>query len=90
MITKGSAASRLRENYLPYSYDLYIFGKSNRPRCASREAYVLLFSARIVEIDVAEVGTSNNEICSWRPNYLLSNYVFNIYYISLHFLAHGG
>ena len=34
---------------------------------------VLLFSAKIVEIDVAELGTNNNEICSLRPNYLLSN-----------------
>ena len=39
MLTKGSVASRLRVNYLPYSYDLYIFGKPNQPRCASREAF---------------------------------------------------
>ena len=81
MITKGSAASRLRENYLPYSYDLYIFGKSNRPRCASREAYVLLFSARIVEIDVAEVGTQNNEICSCGPDRRGSNPVDDIFFV---------
>ena len=36
---EGSVASRLRENYLPYSYDLYIIGKPNRPRWASGEAY---------------------------------------------------
>ena len=51
---------------------------------------VLLFLAEIVEIDVAEVGTKNNEICSLRPTYLLSNYVFYICCISLHLLAHGG
>ena len=52
---------------------------------------VLLFLAKIVEIDVAEVGKKkNNEICSLRPTYLLSNYVFYICCISLHLLAHGG
>ena len=42
---------------------------------------ILLFLA---EIDVAEAGTKNNEICS-----LLSNYVFYIYCISLHFVGTG-
>ena len=46
----------------------------------------LLFLAEIVEIDVAEAGTKkNNEICS-----LLSNYVFYIYCISLHFVGTQG
>ena len=35
MLTKGSIALRLRVNCLSYSNDLYIFGKPNRPRCAS-------------------------------------------------------
>ena len=39
MLTKGSIALRLRANYWPYSNDLYIFGKPNRPRCASQEAF---------------------------------------------------
>ena len=46
---------------------------------------ILLFLAEIVEIDVAEAGTKNNEICS-----LLSNYVFYIYCISLHFVGTRG
>ena len=45
---------------------------------------ILLFLAEIVEIDVAEAGTKNNEICS-----LLSNYVFYIY-ASLHFVGTRG
>ena len=39
MLTKGSIGLRLRANYSPYSNDLYIFGRLNRPRCASREAF---------------------------------------------------
>ena len=39
MLTKGSIALRLRANYWPYSNDLYIFGKPNRPRCESQEAF---------------------------------------------------
>ena len=51
---------------------------------------VLLFLAEIVEIDVVEVGTKNNEICSLQPNYSISNYVFYIYCISLHFVGTRG
>ena len=50
---------------------------------------VLLFLTEIVEIDVAEVGAKNNEICSFRPTYLRSNYVFYIYCIST-FCWHTG
>ena len=32
------SALRLRANYSPYSNDLHIFGKPNRPKCASQEA----------------------------------------------------
>ena len=39
MLTKGSIALRLRANYSAYRNDLYIFGKPNRPRCASQEAF---------------------------------------------------
>ena len=39
MLTKGSIALRLRANYSPYSNNLYIFGKPNRPRFASWEAF---------------------------------------------------
>ena len=38
MPTKGFIALRLRANYSPYSNDLHIFGKPNRPKCASQEA----------------------------------------------------
>ena len=50
---------------------------------------VLLFLAEIVEIDVAEVGTKNNEICSLRPNYspnMFSTFIASLYML----LAHGG
>ena len=43
---------------------------------------ILLFLAEIVEIGVAEAGIKNNEICSLRPKFLLSSYVFHIYCIS--------
>ena len=51
---------------------------------------VLLFLVEIVEIDVAEVGTKNNEICCLRSTYLRSNYVFYIYCICLHFVGTRG
>ena len=51
---------------------------------------ILLFLAKIVEIDVGEVGTQNNEICSLRPIYLLFSYVFYIFASLYMLLAHGG
>ena len=51
---------------------------------------VLLFLAKIVEIDVAEVGTQNNEICSLWPIYLPHSYVFYIFACLYMLLAHGG
>ena len=39
MRTKGSIELRLRANCSPYSNDLYIFGKPNRPICTSQEAF---------------------------------------------------
>ena len=44
---------------------------------------LLLFSAKMVEIDVAEVGTKNNEMCFLPPNYLLSNYLHLLYLFTL-------
>ena len=46
---------------------------------------ILLFLTEIVEIDVAEAGTKNNEICS-----LLSNYMFSTFMHLCILLAHGG
>ena len=40
--------------------------------------FVLLFSVKIVEIDVAEVGTKNNKICS-----------FLLFYMPLHVVGAG-
>ena len=44
MLTKGSIAVRLRANFSPNSNDLYIFGKLNRPRCASQDAFCFFWS----------------------------------------------
>ena len=50
---------------------------------------VLLFTAKIFEIDVAEIGTKNKEISSLRPTYLLSNYVSTLLHLS-EFCWHTG
>ena len=46
---------------------------------------ILLFLAEIVEIDVAEAGTKNNEICS-----LLSNCFLHLLHLFAFFFWHTG
>ena len=86
---EGSIASRLRPHQSLHSYCSYIFEKPNRPRCASGEAYCS-FGPKSSKLTSPKTGNNNNEICSLRPNYLLSNYVFYIYCISLHFFGTRG
>ena len=50
---------------------------------------VLLFLAKIVEIDVAEVSTKKTTNLLFAAE-LFSNYVFYIYCISLHFVGTRG
>ena len=88
MLTKGSIALRLRQIINPTAI-IYTFLESQPTQMCILGDF-LLFLAEIVEIDVAKVGTKNNEICSLRPIYLLSCYVFYIYCISWHFVGTRG
>ena len=62
MLTKGSIALRLRANYST----ICTFLESPTDLDVHRKKRFAL-SAKIVEIDVAEVGTQNNETCSMWP-----------------------
>ena len=50
---------------------------------------VVLFSAKIVEIDVAEIGTKNNEfaLCGRTISNYVSTFIASLYTYTL--LAHG-